>query len=183
MGTLYMNHKDAVSNGNGWPADDPAALLAYYGRFKLGPEGRPTARWEAANLVTIVAPYTMRPAWDPRIAIRWIRCHRRVAESLQQILRGILAYYGSVERVRAARMHLLGGVYSYRRISGSSRLSLHAWGAAIDLDPDHNPLGWAWRPGAGMMPMAVVELFEAAGWRWGGRFKGRKDCMHFQATG
>jgi hypothetical protein len=63
------------------------------------------------------------------------------------------------------------------------RLSLHAWGAAIDLDPDYNPVGWAWRRDAGMIPMAVVELFEAAGWRWGGQFKGRKDCMHFQARG
>jgi hypothetical protein len=32
------------------------------------------------------------------------------------------------------------------------------------------------------MPMEVVRLFEAAGWKWGGRFQSRPDCMHFQAT-
>jgi hypothetical protein len=79
-------------------------------------------------------------------------------------------------------MHLYGGTYNYRRISGSSNLSLHAFGAAIDLDPDHNPLGMPWRADAGMMPMEVVEIFEAEGWKWGGRFQSRKDCMHFQAT-
>ncbi|MFN2446983.1 MAG: M15 family metallopeptidase [Vicinamibacterales bacterium] len=25
-------------------------------------------------------------------------------------------------------------------------------------------------------------MFERAGWRWGGRFVSRPDCMHFQAT-
>ena len=38
-------------------------------------------------------------------------------------------------------------------------------GAAIDLDTEHNPLGRAWRPEAGMMPMLVVALFEGAGWK------------------
>jgi hypothetical protein len=33
-----------------------------------------------------------------------------------------------------------------------------------------------------MMPMAVVSIFEAEGWKWGGRFVSRPDCMHFQAT-
>jgi hypothetical protein len=79
-------------------------------------------------------------------------------------------------------MHLTGGVYNFRQISGSARLSLHSYGAAIDLDPAGNPLGRAWLADAGMMPLPVVAIFEAAEWKWGGRFKSRKDCMHFQAT-
>ena len=165
-----------------WPRDNPADLEAFYGRIELGADGLPTAAWEAENLTTIVAPYTLYPVWDSEMPIRWIRCHRLVAESLKGVLSGILAHYGSVARLREARMHLFGGVYHYRRIKGTSVLSLHAYGAAIDLDPALNPLGQEWRPDAGMMPLPVVGLFEAAGWKWGGRFAGRKDCMHFQAT-
>ena len=39
--------------------------------------------------------------------------------------------------------HRFGGVCSYRRIAGSVRLSLHAYGAVIDIDPKNNPLGRA----------------------------------------
>ncbi len=165
-----------------WPPEEPQALAAFYGAFTFRADGFPTAAWESAHLTTIVAPYPLLASWDPSVAITRVRCHRQIAESLRDVLRGILTHYGSVQAVRAARMHLYGGVYNFRRISGSGKLSLHAYGAAIDLDPDRNPLGKAWQPNSGMMPEAVVALFEAAGWKWGGRFQTRKDCMHFQAT-
>ena len=177
------SHGKAVSHAGNWPREDPAELAAFYGKFELGSNGLPTTKWEAAHLVTIRTPYPMRAAWDLRLAIIGIRCHRRVAESLSNVLEKIFEAYGSLAEVRHYGMDRFGGAYNYRRISGSSKLSLHAYGAAIDLDPEHNPLGPAWRAGAGMMPMLVVELFEEAGWKWGGRFEGRKDCMHFQATG
>jgi hypothetical protein len=128
----------------------------------------------------MVAPYPLAASWDPAVTIKRLRCHRRVAESLREILRAILGHYGSLESVRDNRMHLTGGVYNFRRISGSARLSMHSYGAAIDLDPERNPLGKAWEPG--MMPMEVVQIFEDAGWKWGGRVAHRPDCMHFQAT-
>ena len=166
-----------------WPRDDPAALAAFYGAFELKADGTPTMAWEAAHLVTLVPPFPMRVAWDPRVAITRIRCHKLVAESLRRVLQAILAHFGTRAAIRRAGMDLYGGAYNFRRISGAERLSVHAWGAAIDLDPGHNPLGRAWASGCGMMPMEVVALFEAEGWVWGGRFKGRKDCMHFQAAG
>jgi hypothetical protein len=79
-------------------------------------------------------------------------------------------------------MHLFGGAYAYRTVRGSTRLSLHAYGAAIDLDPVRNPLHQAWKP-LRMMDLGVVETFEAAGWTRGGRFTSRPDCMHFQVAG
>ena len=165
-----------------WPAETPAALNTFYGRHELTKAGNPTQRWLNANLTTFASPYPMVASWNPRIVITRIQCHRRVAASLERVLQGILDHYGSVASVRSARMHLYGGVYAFRRISGSSRLSLHAYGAGIDLDPEQNPLGREWRPDRGMMPLEVVALFEREGWKWGGRFRGRKDCMHFQAT-
>ena len=165
-----------------WPADTQEDLERFYGRHQLRADGRPTVAWERANLVTIPAPYPLTLAWDLAIQVRKITCHRLVAGSVETVLAGILTHYGSLDAVRTARMHLYGGCYNYRRISGSSRLSTHAWGAGVDLDPDRNPLGTPYTPELGMMPAAVIELFEREGWRWGGRFTSRPDCMHFQAT-
>jgi hypothetical protein len=116
------------------------------------------------------------------VRLKRIRCHQRIAASLEHVLSGILAHYGSATEVRRAGMDLFGGCYNFRRISGSGRLSTHAWGAGIDLDPARNSLGKPHSEPEGMMPLAVVALFEAEGWRWGGRFVNRPDCMHFQAT-
>ena len=165
-----------------WPPEQPQALADFYGAFKFRADGFPTAEWESAHLTTIAAPYPLVASWDSGVDITRIRCHRQIAESLRDILKGILAHYGSIQKVRDARMHLYGGVYNFRRISGSAKLSLHAYGAAIDLDPERNRLGKEWQPSRGMMPAAVVALFESAGWKWGGRFQRRKDCMHFQAS-
>jgi hypothetical protein len=139
-------------------------------------------RWEQDNLTLIRVPYPLTLAWDLSREVSRIRCHKRVANSLTLVLESIFAAYGSISAIKTVRMHLFGGCYNYRRVSGSGRLSTHAWGAAIDLDPDLNPLGKPHDEGDGMMPMRVVEIFEQEGWKWGGRFVSRPDCMHFQAT-
>jgi hypothetical protein len=165
-----------------WPQDTQTDLARFYTNHDLRPDGRPTPAWEKAQLVTITLPYPMLLAWDLSKMVRKLTCHRLVAASTATIFQDILAHYGSLDAVKQARMHLFGGCYNYRRVSGSGRLSTHAWGAGIDLDPDRNPLGKAYDEGEGMMPLAVVEIFEAEGWKWGGRFNSRPDCMHFQAT-
>lgn len=165
-----------------WPADTQLALEGFYGKHKLRTDGTPTAAWESTNLKLIPAPYPLTLSFDPSVQVKKIRCHRLVAESLERVLAGILAHYGSLNEVRRARMDLFGGCLNFRRVSGSGRLSTHAWGAGIDLDPDRNPLGKPHNEAEGMMPLAVVDLFSAEGWRWGGLFQSRPDCMHFQAT-
>jgi hypothetical protein len=127
-------------------------------------------------------PYPMLLAWDLSAQVKKATCHKKVADSLSRILAGVLAHYGDLDAIKQARMHLFGGCYNYRRASGSARLSTHSWGAGIDLDPDRNPMGKAYDESDGMMPSAVVQIFEAEGWKWGGRFQSRLDCMHFQAT-
>ena len=164
-----------------WPRDNRASLDAFYSAHELGGDGTPTAAWEARNLVAIEAPYSMALAWEPRQAVTAIRCHRRVAETLSRVLRAVLAHYGDEQAVRAARMHLFGGCYCYRRVGGASRLSVHSWAAAVDLDPDRNTRGWHHGSRPAMMPQEVVRAFEAEGWTWGGHFR-TPDCMHFQAA-
>jgi len=53
--------------------------------------------------------------------------------------------------------------------------SMHAWGIAIDLNSEENPLG---RPSR--QDPAVVAIFKQHGFTWGGDFKSRLDPMHFQ---
>lgn len=72
-----------------------------------------------------------------------------------------------------------GGIYNFRSIRGVQRLSLHAFGAAVDLNAETNALGTP-----GDMDPRVIEVFRHFGFFWGGDFHGRPDPMHFQyATG
>ena len=166
-----------------FPKDTQADLEAFYSRHILGADGRPTAAWQSANLTRITPAYPLTLAFPPGTQVTKVLCHKKVADSLKRIFEEILEHYGSIDKVKRARMHLFAGVYNFRRIGGSSRLSTHAWGAGIDIDSAKNPQGKPHNESSGMMPMAVVRIFEAEGWKWGGRFQGsRVDCMHFQAT-
>lgn len=57
-------------------------------------------------------------------------------------------------------------------------LSMHGYGAAIDVDPSSNSRG-----SSGVIPGSVVAIAESWGINWGGRWKGNdQDPMHFQTV-
>jgi hypothetical protein len=87
-----------------------------------------------------------------------------------------------------------GGTLACRRITGGLGKSLHAHGVAIDINPSLNP--FKIRPGKirwGIdtdMPEGMIREIEAIRtvdghqvWEWGGRWKIKKDAMHFQLSG
>jgi hypothetical protein len=116
-------------------------------------------------------------AWSPAQPVTRIRCHHKVADSLLRILTAIRDHYGTQAALEAARMHFYGGAHMFRPMRGRGHvLSIHSWGAAIDLDPEGNPFG-----GKVTMPPAVVSIFAAEGWVWGGPWS-KPDGMHFQAA-
>lgn len=94
---------------------------------------------EAGSLVTIPLPYPLRPSWSPDTELTSITCHRLIAVPLTRIFQRTLEHYG-LERIRELRLDIYGGCFNNRPIRGGSRPSLHAWGIAVDLDPERNTL-------------------------------------------
>lgn len=167
---------------NAWPSQSPAAMNKFYGDPDADRNHAPDRRWEETKLITIIPPYTMVLAWDLKAPVKGIRVHKRCANSLLHVLEAIKAHYGSQAAIEKARMHLYGGCHNFRLKRGGSSLSIHSWGAAIDLDPEHNGFGVKYSEKKGMMPQAVVALFKNEGWTWGGLWS-TPDAMHFQAAG
>ena len=78
------------------------------------------------------------------------------------------------------------GTYNCRSIAGTTRMSMHAYGAAIDISTKHTNY-WQWvKPGpdgryvwSNQIPMEIVSIFEKHGFVWGGRWY-HFDTMHFE---
>lgn len=100
--------------------------------------GKPNESGEG-YLVTIDIPYPMRIAWDTDTTVNKIRCHKLIADRLKAVLDEILIEYG-YDKIKELGIDLYGGCFNYRKMRGGSSWSKHAWGIAIDLDPDRNQL-------------------------------------------
>ena len=130
------------------------------------------------NLTQIETPYPLHLFSGNGQLVHQVTCNMKVAASLRRIFAAILAHYGSTEALDGTSPDIFDGIYNDRPVRGQSTgHSMHAYGAAIDLDAEHNVLGAT----HGAMPPAVVAIFKAEGWRWGGDYTGRKDWMHFEA--
>ena len=71
----------------------------------------------------------------------------------------------------------LTGAFSCRMIDGSSNVSNHAYGRAIDMNWDRNPMASYFKSD---IPPAVVKLWIDHGFYWGGHYTNKKDTMHFE---
>jgi peptidoglycan LD-endopeptidase CwlK len=82
--------------------------------------------------------------------------------------------------------------FNYRFVAGTERLSHHASGRAVDINPYMNPViyenGRIDPPGAHYDPHkagtlsashVIVREFISRGWRWGGNFSSSIDYHHF----
>jgi hypothetical protein len=126
----------------------------------------------------------------PGVPMKWyVQVHRKA----EPFFRAGLDRACRLSRYRIKRV----GGFNYRlRTSGSGKLSIHASGAALDIDADtnkatrfqdgYNPGPWSpewmdiWPRG---LPKDFVLAMESAGLTWGGRFSTYVDPMHFQAAG
>lgn len=133
--------------------------------------------------------------------------HERVADEVLVIFERIYAAHFPISGMR--RIDHYGGsdpesmaanncsAFNFRVVEGTERLSHHALGQAIDINPVQNPwlrgarvdpeAGRAYldrtkpRPGMILRPGPVIAAFEQAGWHWGGEAK-TPDYHHFSKT-
>lgn len=152
-----------------WPHDDLNSKIAFYGDPRK-------LDFQSKNMTMIIPPFQMYYDKHP---IKGINVNKKIAASLLRILNDIFEQCGhDQKKVDALGVSAYAGCYNFRPVRGSSNLSNHAFAAAIDLDPDRNPLGSK----TGKMSKLVIDAFKKEGWLWGGDYKGRKDPMHFEAV-
>jgi hypothetical protein len=89
--------------------------------------------------------------------------------------------------------------FNCRRVYRGGPWSMHAYGLAIDVNPVENPYiargtvsppaGRRYldrrrvRAGMAVAGGALVRAFDAAGWKWGGRWTSSLDYQHFSTNG
>lgn len=127
-------------------------------------------RWQTEMLQTISLPFAVPLSWDKKQAVERIACHKLLSNTVS----------ATFERIRNAGLQTkitsFGGCFSFRPQRTGTNLSTHAWGIAIDLNPETNGQGTA-----GTMDAGVVAIFKQVGFSWGGDWHGKvRDPMHFQ---
>jgi hypothetical protein len=117
--------------------------------------------WVKANIRTASVPI-----------LGSVTCHRALFPQLRRALRSVRS---------EGLAHLIdpnnfGGCFGPRFVSSNpdGRLSHHAWGIAFDINVSQNPFG-----AEPTMPRRIVDLIEAQGFTWGGRWI-IPDGMHFE---
>ncbi len=158
-----------VPNPNSWPFQHSQEFQEYYGE-------------RGARLTTIDLPYEMKLSWSLTTRVRRTTCHEKIAESLVRILQKIRDIYGDDE-ISRLRLNHYGGCYNNRKVRNGGLWSMHAWGIALDFDPNRNLLNWG-RDRAAFSHPDYDEwwnCWEEEGWISLGRRR-NFDWMHVQAA-
>lgn len=124
------------------------------------------------------------------VTIDWFGTPLRVT-TINGVDQALLAVRDELARLPAA-MHPVfertAGTFNWRPVAGTDRLSVHSFGAAIDLNVAFADY-WLWGSPTGReadvppyrnrVPAEIVEVFERHGFIWGGKWY-HFDTMHFE---
>jgi len=150
----------------------------FYGNPR-GDGDEPGSAWVAQNIIRVKTPWDLVTAWNFS-SVSGIRIHKKCAESLDRVFQNIWDAAGKDQlKINEWGMNLYAGGFNYRMMRGSSRLSLHSWGCAVDFDSARNAFGDS-TPNFALIP-AVLDAFAKEEWTWGGKWK-KTDGMHWQAA-
>lgn len=151
------------------------------------------------NLVIIDVHYF---SFDNKLHLGQLVIHKNLSKDIQEIFNIIKAEKFPVAKVipvvkynwsdSASMNDNNTSAFNYRRVKGSNKLSAHAKGKAIDINPLFNPFvknkyvspeGAVYdtsRPGTIAKESFLVKEFLKRGWKWGGNWKTVKDYQHFE---
>ncbi len=141
------------------PEDTSIERLDAVARYGLDPDAVQTAQ-VVGSLSDAIGVFTYRPIGGGRIAPdpAWVRTHEIVTAGLSH----------EIKREQYA------GCYYPRFIAGTTSLSNHSFGTALDLNVPGNLRGTV-----GEMDRVVVSIFKKWGFAWGGDWR-YTDPMHFE---
>jgi len=150
-------------------------------------------QWEAKNIVSFELPKPLHLHYQGK-QVKTIKVHALLTPPLgrlfieiwnyarQQVKKGFpgltTAEYDVLTQKWLDDRNLTqyGGAFTYRAMRGSDHLSMHSYGIAIDIDPEHNPLGSK----KTTLPKWYINIWKKHGFFWGGDYRKRKDPMHFE---
>lgn len=127
-------------------------------------------------------PFEMVLSWDMKTKLRRFSCHKLVKDPLERIWGRTLEWYGYA-KIKELRLDRWGGCLNVRPMRGGSNYSMHAWGIAVDMDPDRNGLKTTWKNAAFSKPeyKKFIEFWYDEGFINLG-VERNYDAMHFQAA-
>lgn len=151
--------------------------------------------------------------FDEQTHVGELVVHESIADTILEIFHDLYENSYQIEKMRliddyggddhASLLDNNTSAFNYRVVEGSEKLSRHAYGLAIDINPFYNP--YVTYPGGvehispeGSEPYADREadfphkigkdgdlcwqLFSEHGFTWGGDWKSLKDYQHFQIS-
>lgn len=127
----------------------------------------------------LVALSWLPKSWGRKIVFTRVN---GAADALKQVSAEIDALPPDVRRAA----YPIAGTYACRTVADKGQPSMHAYGAAIDLNLDVSNY-WLWDTGRNAreipyrnrMPLAIVGIFRRHGFIWGGAWY-HYDTMHFE---
>jgi lysophospholipase L1-like esterase len=174
---LLTSHLSNPLTAQVWPHQDKVDL--FYGDPR-GKNGQVNPAWEIECIVYVKTPWKLVTSWDFKEITKGVRVHKKCADSLKRIFDSIWHAAGKNQnKINEWGMNLYAGGFEFRRMTASSRLSMHSWGCAIDFDSARNAYGDI-TPHFKHIPL-VLEAFASEGWVWGGSWS-KPDGMHWQAA-
>lgn len=134
---------------------------------------------DSDNLVTINFPYPM--LYDGKPVTRFT-CHKLVAPRFTRIFERVRDELGE-GTIKKLGLNIYGGCYNNRSTTNGASKSVHAWGMAMDIDPDRNT--YAMKSPKARLSQADALPFWKIVKEEGGLSLGQQgnyDWMHFQFT-